>query len=182
MESGHITLSRAQQKLTFPARFQLVAAMNPCPCGFQGDPDRHCRCLSEQVQRYRQKISGPLLDRIDLYTRVPRLDPSLLLEARNEEEPSSAVRDRVCRTRTIQLERQGCSNAELPASELVSTCSLPIPLKRYLTKAASEMKLSARAIHRSLRVTRTIADLTGCESIEQIHLSEALAYRHDTLG
>ncbi len=177
LESGEITLSRANRKTRYPARFQLVAAMNPCPCGYLGDANRACHCSPEQVQRYRSRLSGPLLDRIDLHTEVPRIPADELLESSTCGEDSATVRGRVCAARERQLARQGCANAELSARQLARRCGLDGPLRRYLAQAADGLQLSPRALHRSLRVARTLADLAGVERVAEEHLAEALAYR-----
>ena len=177
LESGEITLSRAMYRTRFPARFQLVAAMNPCPCGFLGDPEKPCRCTPEQVQRYRTRISGPLLDRIDLHIPVGRLPPGELLGTGGTGEASAEVRARVCHSRGTQQRRQGCANAQIPPNQLAIACELGAKEKNYLESAARRMILSGRALHRTLRVARTIADLAGSPAISTDHISEALAYR-----
>lgn len=180
LESGQITLSRAKHKFTFPARFQLVAAMNPCPCGYLGDPQRHCRCSPEQVQRYRSRISGPLLDRIDLHVQVGRIPAGELLNPRYEGECSNVVQQRVISTRQRQLARQQCANAQLSSDALLRACALGLEEQGHLSAAADTLKLSGRALHRSLKVSRTIADLDGAESVSRAHISEALGYRSET--
>ncbi|MCP5205245.1 MAG: YifB family Mg chelatase-like AAA ATPase [Pseudomonadales bacterium] len=177
MEAGEITLSRARHSTRYPARFQLVAAMNPCPCGYLGDTERACRCTPQQVQRYRARISGPLLDRIDLHVAVYRLPAAELLGPQGAGEDSATVRARVCASRALQLARQGCANAQLPADRLAQVCQLADATKDQLAKAASRMTLSPRALHRTLRVARTIADLAQSPTVANSHLSEALAYR-----
>lgn len=179
MEAAAITLSRASHKFTFPARFQLVAAMNPCPCGYHGDPVRHCRCTPDQILRYRQRISGPLLDRIDLHVSVPRLEASALLQPTPDGQDSATVRARVCRARERQLQRQGCSNAGLGEASLGAICTLGPPIRRYLEQAATRMQLSGRGLHRSLRVARTLADMAGEQHIDRSHIAEALAFRQE---
>jgi magnesium chelatase family protein len=181
MESGEITLSRAHHKISYPARFQLVAAMNPCPCGYLGDADKPCHCTPEQLARYRGRISGPLLDRIDMHVPVYRLPPAELLGSAREGEVSSQVRARVCHCARLQHQRQGCSNADIPADLTVVICALDKPQKRYLEAAALKMNLSGRALHRTLRVARTIADLDSSTAITTAHVSEALAYRSPDL-
>jgi magnesium chelatase family protein len=177
LESGQITVSRALHQLTFPARFQLVAAMNPCPCGFDGDRQRACRCTPDQVDRYRQRISGPLLDRIDLLIRLNRIAPGQLLSPGKNAENSAAVRERVCKARARALQRQGRSNAALEGDAMDRHCELVTKDRLYLEKAASRLGLSMRSCHRIIRVARTIADLGEAGQIDQPHLVEALAYR-----
>ncbi|HEY6131889.1 MAG TPA: YifB family Mg chelatase-like AAA ATPase [Halioglobus sp.] len=177
MESGEITLARANHRFTYPARFQLVAAMNPCPCGFLGDTERPCHCTPDQIRRYRTRVSGPLLDRIDLHVRVGRLPPGDLLTPRYTGETSAVVQERVCRCRTRQEQRQGGPNAQLSPDKLATVCFLEEKVKTRLETAARLMHLSGRGLHRTLRVARTIADLDGGERIGMAHITEALAYR-----
>tara|TARA_R110000823_G_scaffold119998_8_gene244359 strand:+ start:24908 stop:26401 length:1494 start_codon:yes stop_codon:yes gene_type:complete len=177
LESGEITLSRARHKVTYPARFQLVAAMNPCPCGYLGDAERGCRCTPDQIQRYRARISGPLLDRIDLHAQVSRVAPASLLGHAPAGERSDLIRSRVCRARERQLARQGCPNSQLPPDKLASTClpgSAPI---KAIENAANRLHLSARSVHRLLRVALTISDLASSEGIQVDQIREALGYR-----
>jgi magnesium chelatase family protein len=177
MESGTITLARANHTITYPARFQLVAAMNPCPCGFLGDVGRPCRCTPDQIQRYRARISGPLLDRIDLHVQVCRLPPGDLLTPNDTNEPSAVVQERVSQCRERQQQRQGTPNAQLSPDKLASVCLLGEQEKKALESAARQMHLSGRGLHRTLRVARTIADLETSETIGMAHITEALAYR-----
>jgi magnesium chelatase family protein len=177
MESGEITISRANQQVLFPARFQLVAAMNPCPCGYYGDLQRACRCSPDRLQRYRDKVSGPLLDRIDMQINVNRLAASELNRADHEEESSATVRQRVETARQRQLQRGNCSNAELENQALARHCPLSKQDQQFLEQAVTRLQLSPRAYHRILRVARTIADLADCEQIANQHLAEALSYR-----
>jgi magnesium chelatase family protein len=179
LESGHIVVSRAARQSTFPAQFQLVAAMNPCPCGYAGDPRRQCRCTPEQVQRYRARISGPLLDRIDLAVEVPPLPLREMDAARGpHDEDSATVRARVLQARRHALMRAGRPNAEINHRELERDCALGPAERRWYEQALERLGLSARAYHRVLRVARTIADLDGGAGLlEREHLAEALQYR-----
>jgi len=178
LESGHIHISRAARQAEFPARFQLVAAMNPCPCGYLGDPSSRCRCTAEQVARYRARISGPLLDRIDLHVEVPRVPVSQLSAPETGTiEKSGQVRARVEEARKRQLDRAGKPNQALSPSELERTSPLDEPVRRLMSQALQRLGLSARAYHRVLKVALTIADLAGSDRIETTHLSEAIGYR-----
>jgi magnesium chelatase family protein len=176
LESGRITISRALRKSDFPARFQLVAAMNPCPCGYLGHPGGRCRCTPDQVARYRAKLSGPLLDRIDLHVEVPAVPQEELL-AMAPGEPSATVRARVGTARARQLDRQGKPNAELGTKELDRLCRPDPAGETLLKQAIVRLGLSARAYHRVLKLARTIADLAGADSIAAAHVAEAVGYR-----
>lgn len=177
LEAGVVTVSRAARASEFPARFQLVAAMNPCPCGWAGDPSGRCRCSGDAVQRYRSRISGPLLDRIDLHVNLQRLPPSALRADAPAGEPSAAVRSRVEAARARQLARTGRINAQLQPSETLALCRLEPHDEALLERAVDRLQLSARATVRLLRVARTIADLDGAAAITTPHLAEALTYR-----
>ena len=177
MESGQITICRAARYAVFPARFQLVAAMNPCPCGYSGDQTGQCQCTGEQIQRYRARISGPLLDRIDLQVEVPR-PPSLVLYDRGPRpEDSATVRARVVAARNIQLERSGVANAVLGSKALREHCELDREGRLLLESAASQMAFSPRACQRIVKVARTLADLESLADIGSQQLAEAIAYR-----
>jgi len=176
IESGRIMISRAARQAEFPARFQLVAAMNPCPCGYAGDVSGRCRCTPDQIARYRSRISGPLLDRIDLVLEVPRLDPSELRQAADGER-SAVVRARVIAARARQLARAGKPNAWLGNRESERDGALGEREQQLLERAVERLGLSARAWHRIQRVARTIADLDGADAITATHLSEAIQYR-----
>lgn len=176
LESGHIVIARARDKVSFPARFQLVAAMNPCPCGFLGDPSGRCRCSPDQIQRYRGKLSGPLLDRIDLHITVARESTQLDAPADNGE-TSEAAAGRVAAARDIQLKRQGTANAFLDLPGLRAHCHLADADRQWLEHACERLTLSLRSAHRVLKVARTLADLQTEERISRQHLAEALQYR-----
>ena len=178
LESGTVSIVRAKQRCSFPARFQLVAAMNPCPCGYSGDAERSCRCASAQLQRYQQRISGPLLDRIDLQVAVPRISPERMIGSEGRGEASSAVAARVAAARSHQLVR-GTTNAELSPTALEQYCSLGNAEQHCLRRAAERLRLSSRACHRVLRVARSIADLANDDRVRKHHLQEALSYRMD---
>jgi magnesium chelatase family protein len=179
MESGHIVISRAARQSTFPAQFQLVAAMNPCPCGYVGDPRQRCHCTPDQILRYRSRISGPLLDRIDICVEVPQVPLADLGGPRSgKDEDSATVRERVFRARQQSLARAGRPNAEISTRELERDCALGPSERRWFETALERLGLSARAYHRVLRVARTIADLDGGVALlEREHLAEALQYR-----
>lgn len=181
MEDGHVTLSRAAVSLTYPARFILAAAMNPCPCGWYGDPVRPCRCGSEGVQRYLSRISGPLLDRIDIHLAVPAVQWQDLAGT-EPAEPSAAVRGRVEQARARQRERFAerpgiYANAHMGARDLRRWCKVEKPVEELLRTAITRLGLSARAYHRVLKLSRTIADLAGSDAIEPPHVREAVQYR-----
>ncbi len=178
LETGHITISRAARQVDFPARFQLIAAMNPCPCGYLGDPSGRCHCSSEQVQRYRARVSGPLLDRIDMHLEVPRISHEVLRKgAAGGEESSATIRARVIAARNIALARSGKANSALSAKEVKQLCTLSEQSHLLLEQAMEKFGLSHRAYHRILKVALTIADLAGSEHIDIKHLSEAISYR-----
>ncbi len=181
LESGLIRISRAARQTEFPARFQLVAAMNPCPCGYLGSTVRACRCTPDQVARYQGKLSGPLLDRIDLQVEVPALPAQDLLGA-VPGEASAQVRVRVLAARERAERRQGQTNQQLEGSALAQHAGLDDAATQFLQKAASRLGWSGRATHRALRVARTIADLAGSERIEVAHLAEAMQYRRGLIG
>lgn len=182
LESGSVTISRARGSATFPARFLLVAAMNPCPCGYHGDAKRACTCAEATVTRYQRRISGPLLDRFDLFIEVPRVEYQELVGGTTGE-TSRSVRERVARARAVQMARLAgtpfVTNAEMGPLEVRQHCQrLLVPAAQPLLATAMEqLGLSARAFHRILKVARTVADLAGSEAIETAHLAEAIQYR-----
>ena len=174
LESGHVTISRASRQARFPARFQLVAAMNPCPCGTLGDPAGTCRCTPDQVARYRARVSGPLLDRIDLHVEVPRVRGG---EDSGPAESSAAVRERVAAARAAQIARAQKPNQRLSVGELRTYCALAPSGQRLLARAMEKLHLSARARDRVLRVARTIADLAQSDRIADEHVAEGIGFR-----
>ena len=177
LESGSIHIARAREQLRFPARFQLVAAMNPCPCGYQGDPSGRCRCSPEQIQRYRGKLSGPLLDRIDLHLAM-RNEPFKLTGETGRSKPDTATAAaQVAAARQAQQQRQQCLNAHLDLAGIQQHCALTEADGRWLEQAVERLGLSRRASHRVLKVARTLADLAGSPALERPHLAEALQYR-----
>jgi magnesium chelatase family protein len=177
LESGVVTISRAARQSEFPARFQLVAAMNPCPCGWAGDPGGRCRCGAEAIRRYLGRISGPLLDRIDLQVEVPRLPPGQLRPDAPSGESSALVRGRVEAARARAHARDGVPNAALGQSAMRTACRLAEHDQRLLEQAVETLRLSARSMQRILRVARTIADLDGSGDVTTVHLTEAIGYR-----
>jgi magnesium chelatase family protein len=176
LETGEVHIARANKRATYPAAFQLVAAMNPCPCGYQGHPTRACRCTPEQVQRYRNRLSGPLLDRIDLCIEVPALSSADLAETAHGES-SATVRTRVIAATNLAIQRQGCTNARLEGKALEAHAAPDAAGQTLLSQAVARLGLSARAYHRLLRVARTIADLAGSEQIGTAHIAEAIQFR-----
>ena len=180
LEDGNITVSRAVGSMNYPAGFMLVAAMNPCPCGFFTDPQKECNCTPVQIQRYRSKISGPLLDRIDIQVEVPAVQYQDLA-SRDAGEQSNDIRERVNAARCLQIQRfqQGKihSNAQMGAKELKKFCEVSGEGQKLLETAITKFGLSARAYNRILKVSRTIADLEGSGDIQSAHISEAIQYR-----
>nr|WP_201360556.1 YifB family Mg chelatase-like AAA ATPase [Dictyobacter formicarum] len=180
LEDKVVTISRAQGSITYPANFMLVAAMNPCPCGFYGDPVRECTCSATSIARYQKRISGPLLDRIDIHIEVPRVDYEKLADKRNAES-SATIQARVQQARERQLQRlKGTNltcNAEMGPAEVRNFCDVDNGGEKLLKAAMQQLHLSARAFHRVLKLARTIADLAGCDIIAANHVAEAIQYR-----
>ncbi len=181
LETGTITISRAARRAEFPARFQLVAAMNPCPCGYLGSPQKACRCTPDQISRYQGKLSGPLIDRIDLHLEVPAVPPQDLLQTPPGESTAS-IRDRCAAARARAMARQGKSNQALQGQELDQHLGLEDEGARFLNTVGARLGWSARSTHRALRVARTIADLAGSAQVRATHVAEAVQYRRALRG
>lgn len=183
LEDGKIVISRAKSSISYPAQFMLIGAMNPCPCGFLGDAEKQCTCTESQIQRYKSRLSGPLLDRIDLVIDIPRLTADELLNISETSEPSSKIRKRVIKARKIQAERYKelniFTNSELTSNMIEKYCILDKDSQNLMKMASNKYKLSGRKYSRILKLARTIADLSGSENIQQIHLSQALQYRSE---
>jgi magnesium chelatase family protein len=180
LEDKFVTISRARGSITFPANFMLIGAMNPCPCGYYGDPHHACTCVPSHVARYQQRISGPFLDRMDIFVEVPHIEYEKLADERLGE-ASAQVQQRVSAARTLQRERfkdgKLACNAEMTPSEIRSSCPVEPAAQSLLKAAMNQMRLSARAFHRILKLARTVADLENCETIQAHHIAEAVQYR-----
>lgn len=182
MEIGEISISRANWQSRFPARFQVVAAMNPCPCGYYGDDEVECRCTPDQVARYQSRISGPFLDRIDLVVSVPRLNRAELRNITTASESSYTIRQRVEAARAIQLQRQDTSNASIESKAIEKHCALTEADATLFDEISEKLKLSLRSHVRVIKLARTIADLAGQSQIETEHLVEAVSYRNNSIA
>ena len=177
LESGRIVISRATRQAEFPARFQLIAAMNPCPCGYLSHPNGRCHCTADQIQRYRSRISGPLLDRIDMHVEVPPVPLKQIQDTTTNEETSLTVRERVAKAYQRQLQRNKKVNALMSTQDIKQFCQLDSQAAQLLEQAVTRLGLSARSHNRILKVARTIADLKDEEHISKLHISEAIGYR-----
>lgn len=181
LEDGFVTISRASGSVKYPANFILLAAMNPCPCGFLGDPKKHCSCSDFQIKRYRSRLSGPLLDRIDLQIEVARLSEDELINIKEDTESSCEIRKRVVAARKIQIERYKndgiLTNSELSAKLVKKYCKIDSESEKMLKFAISKFNLSARAYERILKISRTIADIENRENIDSSHIAKALQFR-----
>ncbi|MCY4145459.1 MAG: ATP-binding protein, partial [Chloroflexi bacterium] len=181
LEDKVVTISRAKGSITFPANFQLVGARNPCPCGFFGSPQHHCSCTPNQIQRYQSRISGPILERIDIHVEVPRVDYDKLLGA-GQAESSADIRSRVEKARSWQTQRFDSApdlhaNADMGVSDIDAFCPLGTDAQQILSVSVRKMNLSARSYHRVIKLSRTIADLDDAPAIEVPHILEALNFR-----
>lgn len=181
LESGTISIARAARRAEFPARFQLIAAMNPCPCGYLGSPARSCRCTPDQISRYQGKLSGPLLDRIDLHVEVPSLSAQDLVSG-PPGESTAAIRLRSSAARARAMARQGCTNQALQGQAIDAHVGLDSAAITFLNKVATQLGWSGRSTHRTLKVARTIADLAGSASTQTAHVAEAVQYRRALQG
>jgi len=186
LEDGVVTISRAKTSIKYPARFILIASANPCPCGYLNHPKKECSCSPREIKRYAKKISGPILDRIDLHIKVPSVDIKELSQDKKTFkflESSESIRKRVCKAREIQQKRfrnkSICSNAEMSNKEIKEYCSLPKDVEGILRQAANVFQLSARSYFKMIKIARTIADLQGAEDISASHMAEALQYRQE---
>ncbi|HVZ67091.1 MAG TPA: YifB family Mg chelatase-like AAA ATPase [Patescibacteria group bacterium] len=188
LEDGHVVVSRARQRVTFPSRFMLVAALNPCPCGFYGDPNNECKCTYSQILRYQKRVSGPMLDRIDIHIDVPAVKASKIIGDEGEEgEPSSKIRARVVKARRVQekrFERKGLpagrqviTNSEMSTRDIKQLCKIDEEAKEVLKQALLKLSLSARAYHKVIKIAQTISDLENKDTISRNHVLEALQYR-----
>ena len=176
LETGTITIARAARRSEFPARFQLIGAMNPCPCGYLGSSQKACRCTPDQVARYQGKLSGPLVDRIDLHVEVPAVASTELMQA-PPGEPSAAIQARCVAARERAITRQGKPNQALQGQEIDTFVLLDDAAAKFLNVAATRLGWSARSTHRALKVARTIADLAGARTTQVTHVAEAMQYR-----
>ena len=183
LEDGEVVISRSKNSIKYPCNFILLGAMNPCPCGYLGDKEKQCTCAEYQIQRYKSKLSGPLLDRIDLVINVPRLTTEELINTNTEAETSAKIRNRVIKARKLQAkryEKEGIlTNSELTAEKIKKYCKLDESSSQIMKIAAQKYQLSGRRYNRILKIARTIADLAGAENIESAHLTQALQYRSE---
>ena len=177
LETGKINISRANQSVQYPAKFQLITACNPCKCGFSGDGTDRCRCSASSIESYRGKLSGPLLDRIDMHIHLPRVDIKTLQNRIYNGEASGVVAARVTRVRALQKQRQGKLTNDLTSKELEEFCDLDTNSLVFLERVCQQLNMSARAYHRIIKLARTIADMSNDVDITKAHLSEAIGYR-----
>jgi magnesium chelatase family protein len=182
LEDGYVTVSRAKQRVRFPSRFMLVAALNPCPCGFYGDPNNECKCTYQQIIKYQKKISGPMLDRIDIHIDVPAVKAAKIVsEETSSEESSKKIRDRILKARQKQsarfLNSKLVANSDMGNRDIKDLCEIDNDAKEILKQALLKLSLSARAYHKVIKIAQTIADLDAQSIIQRHHVLEALQYR-----
>ena len=181
LESGHISLNRAKGTYCYPARFQLIAAMNPCPCGFAGIQNERCRCKPDVVSRYQGRLSGPLLDRIDLHVSLERQPAAMLLQSQETDSDAQGLRGTIDKARQYQYARQHCLNAALTHTQLLQVCPMETAVRHWFEEACDHLRLSGRGIHKTLRVARSVADLAQAPSLSEVALLEAIGYRSKLL-
>jgi magnesium chelatase family protein len=177
IESGVIHIARANRTVSFPAQFNVIAACNPCPCGYLGDGTDRCQCAAGKIEAYKNKLSGPLIDRIDIHLRLLRLSASELQDSSANNESSQQIRDRVNQCRDLQFRRQGCLNSQLNNTQIEELCVIDSDIQAFLARACDQLNLSARAYHRILKLARTVADLQNKAVINQAHIAEAIGFR-----
>jgi len=177
MESGYINIARANQSAQYPAEFMLITACNPCKCGYLADGTERCQCSANSIENYRAKLSGPLLDRIDMHVHLPRVDLNLMQNTDASGESSNLIKQRVTQARALQLKHREKLNSQLSSKEVEGYCAMDKEKMDFLISACEKLNMSARSFHRVLKLSRTIADMAGEEGINKAHLLEAVGFR-----